>query len=543
MSLINDSNSIGGESYPVDEGYLKLSEKCSVPAPKRPESLIILDLNGTLCSRTTTKSFYTRPHADTFFNYIFRNFTVMVWSSAQESSVKKMCSMFEPHKPDIVWHRGHLGLSTADFYRDVEAVKDLENVWNAYPQFSAINTFVLDDTEAKLAAQPYNLVLMRTFDHNSLAPEGERDLLKVVQYLSLARVHKNVCNYIRYLPFDYTLDWCTVPNLIADKHLNHFVNGVNVNPVSEEAMQAWQVLPNPLDGSLEEMEKEAKIMAKKTRKRLSKARKRLALRTQLQFSESTTLVNKNTEPTEPIDPAQSVGDNQARNVIQSLRDALPDDNIQSADVQSKDSLNIVDMLLMASNTVNNWNSNTNEEPTHNTTDLITETIIPDLNEGAMNKPSEISSTPASIQEIMIPGIEANYDNDSDADSMNRTEIVIPNPFEVAYMKAFATTDSSPTPIIINNPKPKKIKQPKASRRAATVTARPYSDPIALLQTRPVKSILKSVNNPLRIESESSTSLQTLLRSDEGMSVRKSKRMLRQENNGIFYNMNEKKTEF
>lgn len=218
----------------ISKRYLALSLQTSIRLADKQRQLLILDLNGTLCSRTTVQSYFARPHAKDFFDYIFKNFTVMVWSSAQTFSVSKMCKMFAPHKPHAVWDRSHLGLSETDFYSHVDTVKDIKKVWKTFREFDATNTIVLDDSTSKLVLQPYNLIKMSTFDiqvfHTQV--EGERDLLKVKKYLEDLQYQSNVCNYIRNHPLDIEGEHGIEAHTVKDRLLINFVNGRIIAPIN-----------------------------------------------------------------------------------------------------------------------------------------------------------------------------------------------------------------------------------------------------------------------------------------------------------------------
>lgn len=218
------------EQVSATPSYLKLTLETSVTLRNKQLQLLILDLNGTLCSRSSLTAFTARPHARKFFEYVFTNFTVMVWSSAQNYSVKKMCEMFEPYKPQTVWDRSHLGLAPADYNSNVETVKDLEKVWEKLPNFNPTNTIVLDDSASKLALQPYNLIKMSTFDYEEFMKSntGERDLLKVIKYLGTLQFQSNVANYMRFDPFDVNQDYGIAPNEKEDKCLLKFAKGTGL---------------------------------------------------------------------------------------------------------------------------------------------------------------------------------------------------------------------------------------------------------------------------------------------------------------------------
>jgi hypothetical protein len=200
--------------------------KVAVPSQVLPLSssrrqLLILDLNGTLVSRSRRRhEVFARPYYESFFDYIFANFTVMVWSSATEHSVNRMCKIFDPKKYmlPIIWHRQHFNLNKTDFYSNRETLKDLDYVWRQMPEFDATNTIILDDTPAKVACQPYNLIQISTFHHEPVLKREKRDqdLCKVANYLRILRLQSNVSNFICNNPFDLRMDWGIIPNDILD---------------------------------------------------------------------------------------------------------------------------------------------------------------------------------------------------------------------------------------------------------------------------------------------------------------------------------------
>ncbi|KAI7880565.1 HAD-like protein [Lichtheimia hyalospora FSU 10163] len=197
------------------EQYLKLSQQQSevCDGNETRKQLIVLDLNGTLVSRTGKRGgyrgMYVRPYHDEFLEYLFEHFTVMVWSSAQPHSVDNMCRMFGEYRSQLykVWDRTHLGLTHADYHRKSVTIKDLEFIWRdssiANDNFDATNTILLDDSPAKAVLQPYNAIHLATFDHKSstFREHGERELLSVIRYLDKVRRHSNLCNYMRQHPY------------------------------------------------------------------------------------------------------------------------------------------------------------------------------------------------------------------------------------------------------------------------------------------------------------------------------------------------------
>ncbi|CAO3620884.1 unnamed protein product [Mucor fragilis] len=170
--------------------------------------LLILDLNGTLVSRVrNNKSMYVRPYSQKFLDYVFENFNVMLWSSAQPHSVHNMSRLFGKHKEklSVIWDRTSFGLTKSDYNRKVLTIKDLDIVWKHFNgKYNATNTILLDDSPKKAQLQPYNCVHPSEFEHGSKAflSSGESELLHVLDYLKVLQFQSNVSNYIREHPYD-----------------------------------------------------------------------------------------------------------------------------------------------------------------------------------------------------------------------------------------------------------------------------------------------------------------------------------------------------
>ncbi|KAI9275714.1 hypothetical protein BDA99DRAFT_496274 [Phascolomyces articulosus] len=194
------------------EAYMTLSEKPSevLKEPVDNKKLIILDLNGTLASRTQNRqSMYVRPYQDIFLDYIFKHFKVMVWSSAQPHSVTNMCQLFGDYEKDLLraWDRRYFSLTPAEYNRKSITLKDLEVIWDNLDEedgtFDATNTILVDDSPAKAILQPYNSIHLCEFSHTSptFLHYGESELLHVVRYLEELRFQSNVCHFMKKKPF------------------------------------------------------------------------------------------------------------------------------------------------------------------------------------------------------------------------------------------------------------------------------------------------------------------------------------------------------
>ncbi|KAG2193964.1 hypothetical protein INT46_011306 [Mucor plumbeus] len=207
------------------EEYLRISEEPSHSSQQTKKQLLILDLNGTLISRLKTngRGYYARPHYEQFLEFIFKHFTVMVWSSARQQSVQMMCKIFK-QPLELVWNRNHFELDRNQFYGKTETIKDLNKVWHHFSnQYGAKSTIILDDTDSKLVYQPYNLIHVKTFDFKDII-EGATDneLLRVIRYLDVLRLQSNVASFIRNNPFNAGKDYEIITDYKLDAAMVHY---------------------------------------------------------------------------------------------------------------------------------------------------------------------------------------------------------------------------------------------------------------------------------------------------------------------------------
>lgn len=197
-----------------------LNRELSNPQP----ILIILDLNGALLARSKQISAYQaskcpfpRPYLDNFLNYLFQNFGVMVWSSAQPDNVRAMVdAIFSPkQKQELleIWARDTLGLTAAQTKQKVVVYKNLERVWSKIPYthggslggdgpgaWNQTNTILFDDSKVKAMNQPYNHVEVSAWE-NLKGQEDDVALVRAMAYLERVRWMSNVSAFMRQNPF------------------------------------------------------------------------------------------------------------------------------------------------------------------------------------------------------------------------------------------------------------------------------------------------------------------------------------------------------
>lgn len=191
--------------------------------------LVILDLNGTLVfrpKRSKSASIVKRPFVKEFLEYIFSNFSVMIWSSARPDNVLKMVEQVldEDQRKKLVaqWSRDNLGLTPNEYAQKVQVFKQLSWVWGderiqrQHPgygkgeRWGQHDTVLIDDTQLKAAAEPYNLVEIPEFEGR---PEQmQSDILReVAGYLEVAKWNVDVSAFIYGTPFKadgrFHMDW------------------------------------------------------------------------------------------------------------------------------------------------------------------------------------------------------------------------------------------------------------------------------------------------------------------------------------------------
>ncbi|KAL0079083.1 NLI interacting factor-like phosphatase-domain-containing protein, partial [Phycomyces blakesleeanus] len=188
------------------EYYQTAFSKPTVTAEHPQRQLLIIDPNGTIVSRGKLKDMKVRPMPKNFLEFCFTNFEVMVWSSAQATSVSDMCHLFGEYRKrlKLIWSREDFGLASKQFYDDTELVKDLSRVWWTLKDFGPTNTILLDDYSAKSNLHPYNSIILKTFNHKEHAEllNGDGELAGVMKYLDKLRYQTNVANYIRYCKYE-----------------------------------------------------------------------------------------------------------------------------------------------------------------------------------------------------------------------------------------------------------------------------------------------------------------------------------------------------
>ncbi|EPX75338.1 NLI interacting factor family phosphatase [Schizosaccharomyces octosporus yFS286] len=186
--------------------------------------LLVLDLNGTLLCRPLKDRSHTsvtnassnaipRPGVKNFLKYAFSNYSVMVYSSSRRNNVNAMleCIMTPDQIKSLTacWTRENMGLSTAHYNAKVQTFKNLDIIWGMLKKdrnqdlvdWSQYNTVIIDDSDIKCAAHPFNHIHVSDFSHTRLNYQNDFTLVCALRYLKHLKNIPNVSNYISQHPF------------------------------------------------------------------------------------------------------------------------------------------------------------------------------------------------------------------------------------------------------------------------------------------------------------------------------------------------------
>lgn len=180
-------------------GYLSNCTKSNsgpntTASSKSTKKLIILDLNGTIINKKSRNT-SQRPHLVDFKSFLFRNFSVIVYSSAMYKNVQRYVqSAFDVEQQSrllAVYSRENMQMSSNDFKNKVQTYKDLEMIWRKHKEYDQNNTILIDDSSTKAALQPFNLFLLSTWDDS----KDDSMMIAIIGLLDEIKNCENVSNY------------------------------------------------------------------------------------------------------------------------------------------------------------------------------------------------------------------------------------------------------------------------------------------------------------------------------------------------------------
>lgn len=178
---------------------------------------IILDLDQTLISTEASEEFnfekykeksklftvndmdgyylvYSRPHLQSFLDYVFKNFNVTVWTAASKDYAlfivdNILLGSKKDRKLDFIMFSYHCEWSK----RCKKYTKSLEMLWDVYglDNYNSTNTVIIDDYKKDVhKCQPENCIIAKPFEFREKNSEHDDFLKKLIPHLKTLK--KNI---------------------------------------------------------------------------------------------------------------------------------------------------------------------------------------------------------------------------------------------------------------------------------------------------------------------------------------------------------------
>lgn len=129
--------------------------------------LMILDVNGVIVKTQGKGRYSVRPGVKSFLAQLHElikqgQIELAFWTSKPSDTAEPILQDLVPKdlldKTLFIWYREACTPTVIDG-NPFHTIKDLEQVWMTFPQFSKKNTFLVDDTPSKCPDQPDNLII------------------------------------------------------------------------------------------------------------------------------------------------------------------------------------------------------------------------------------------------------------------------------------------------------------------------------------------------------------------------------------------------
>lgn len=133
--------------------------------------LIVLDLNGVLCHSVTSRA-SPRPYLLSVFQCMQKlhdegKARFAIWTSKMQHNALPIIERLletagmQSLMPKLLfcWYAPECTIM-----HDYTRTKNLERIWNLFPEYTAQNTYLVDDTPSKIGKYLNNLVSIPTYD-------------------------------------------------------------------------------------------------------------------------------------------------------------------------------------------------------------------------------------------------------------------------------------------------------------------------------------------------------------------------------------------
>ena len=207
---------------PIQSKHQMSNEEYHLRVAPADAKLLVLDLNKCLVLRQKrgpvgSQNAKARPYLNEFLDFCFKNFAVMVWSSATPVSVKYMIqgafSSKQRAKLIACWTRDELGLSKEQYYSKSKNYKKLSLVWSSQKlrnsakrkgfiaEWNSMNTVIVDDSAEKAKYNRDNLIEVKSFDEEAYERGDDTEMKKLLEYLQDLVGAPNVVDFMKRRPY------------------------------------------------------------------------------------------------------------------------------------------------------------------------------------------------------------------------------------------------------------------------------------------------------------------------------------------------------
>eukprot|EP00510_Aplanochytrium_minuta_P000542 CAMPEP_0184012876 /NCGR_PEP_ID=MMETSP0954-20121128/4690_1 /TAXON_ID=627963 /ORGANISM="Aplanochytrium sp, Strain PBS07" /LENGTH=276 /DNA_ID=CAMNT_0026292981 /DNA_START=411 /DNA_END=1241 /DNA_ORIENTATION=- len=231
LSLTKESTCkvLNSKDENVEKESIETHPKSAKPATGSDlkQIVVVLDLNGLFVERirgnfpsdsplkkkrTKKLMIYFRPHHKDFIDLLFKNFDIVIWSSARQGNIDDMIAALftnkQKKKVKMVYNQDHCTYigDHPDVPNKPLFLKELSRLWEKFG--TPKNTLMLDDSPLKASRNPaYTAIHPKPWSHTDIADRSlcrDGALYKYFENLAKYRQESdeiNIPEYIRSNPF------------------------------------------------------------------------------------------------------------------------------------------------------------------------------------------------------------------------------------------------------------------------------------------------------------------------------------------------------
>lgn len=170
----------------IEYYHIKILNEC------RPnKKLLVLDIDYTLMdhrSTAQTASELMRPYLHEFLTAAYQDYDIVIWSATSMRYIKaKMDELRVSTNPNykIIFYLDSAAMISVHSQKyGLLNVKPLSVIWGKFPQYTAKNTIMFDDTRRNFLMNPQNGLKIKAFREAHKNRDTDQELLHLSRYLS-----------------------------------------------------------------------------------------------------------------------------------------------------------------------------------------------------------------------------------------------------------------------------------------------------------------------------------------------------------------------